>query len=511
MAAGETFVLQGGTGRRLIEMCAPHGACALAPDEGLREYFDTFDWRLFHKGLMLVRRGRWVSLRHIDDERNVVQLKSRRSLQGVHWWDLPPGPLRDALKGALSVRALLPKARVDQRSQVFDIRNGDQKTVLRATLVRVDAAPGDPVQLIQLTGIRGYHDQYTAFRNRLTASAPVTPAASPYETALHSAGQRPGDYSSKLDLQLELQATGAQAAQAILRHLSATLRANEPGLRADWDTEFLHDYRVAVRRTRSALTQIKGVFEPQRRASFADAFRDLGRATGPLRDLDVYLLAQDEYRALLPRVLQPGASPLFDHLKIRRRRALRDMIEILDSEKYEALKRDWAAFVDDGIGSDMGPDAALPAIDLARRHIFKRYQRMIKRGRSIGTAAPDAELHRLRIDCKKLRYLLEFFGSLFARDTIDTLVRHLKKLQSNLGAINDLSVQQAELLRFVDEVLTRSRRPNRQLAVAATGGLIARLHERQQTVRGEFHELFARFAGPEQARLYRELFQGRQM
>ena len=39
-----------------------------------------------------------------------------------------------------------------------------------------------------------------------------------------------------------------------------TLRINEDGVRKDLDSEFLHDFRVAVRRTRSALSQIKGVF-----------------------------------------------------------------------------------------------------------------------------------------------------------------------------------------------------------------------------------------------------------
>ena len=51
--------------------------------------------------------------------------------------------------------------------------------------------------------------------------------------------------------------------KAILRHTLAVMRANEEGIKADWDTEFLHDYRTAVRRTRSALSQIPGIFPPE--------------------------------------------------------------------------------------------------------------------------------------------------------------------------------------------------------------------------------------------------------
>ena len=43
------------------------------------------------------------------------------------------------------------------------------------------------------------------------------------------------------------------AAAAILLRLLDTIDANVAGVLADTDTEFLHDLRVSVRRTRSAL------------------------------------------------------------------------------------------------------------------------------------------------------------------------------------------------------------------------------------------------------------------
>ena len=44
-----------------------------------------------------------------------------------------------------------------------------------------------------------------------------------------------------------------EAAAAILLRLLDTIDANVAGVLADIDTEFLHDLRVSVRRTRSAL------------------------------------------------------------------------------------------------------------------------------------------------------------------------------------------------------------------------------------------------------------------
>ena len=49
------------------------------------------------------------------------------------------------------------------------------------------------------------------------------------------------------------------AAKYIFSHLLKTMKDNEPGTIADTDSEFLHDFRVAVRRTRAGLSQLKGV------------------------------------------------------------------------------------------------------------------------------------------------------------------------------------------------------------------------------------------------------------
>ena len=82
----------------------------------------------------------------------------------------------------------------------------------------------------------------------------------------------------------------------------------------------------------------------------------------------------------------------------------------------------------------------------------------------------------------------------------------MKKLQDNLGDFNDLSVQQQELLTYLNGVLSRSQRADRLLCAAAIGGLIARLHGQQQGVRREFASVFAVYAENKNVRLYRDLF-----
>ena len=102
--------------------------------------------------------------------------------------------------------------------------------------------------------------------------------------ALAAAGRVPGDYSSKLGFRLDPEQRADVTAKEILLHLLDTIEANVPGTRANLDSEFLHDLRVAVRRSRSALTQIKSVFAPEVVEDYKERLAWVGQITGPVRD-----------------------------------------------------------------------------------------------------------------------------------------------------------------------------------------------------------------------------------
>ena len=79
-------------------------------------------------------------------------------------------------------------------------------------------------------------------------------------------------------------------------------------------------------------------------------------------------------------------------------------------------------------------------------------------------------------------------------EEVELLIRHMKKLQNNLGDYNDLSVQQEMLGSFRSPV--RVDDPKQVLIIAAAlGGLVVRRADRQRQVRGEFDATFADFAG----------------
>jgi len=77
---------------------------------------------------------------------------------------------------------------------------------------------------------------------------------------------------------------------------------------------------------------------------------------------------------------------------------------------------------------------------------------MVKAGGAIDGETPAERLHDVRILGKKLRYLLEFFRSLYAEEEIDIAIKELKRLQDNLGDFNDYEVQGAAMGRFAEEL-----------------------------------------------------------
>ena len=268
------------------------------------------------------------------------------------------------------------------------------------------------------------------------------------------------------------------------------MQANEAGLREDLDPEFLHDFRVAVRRTRSCLGQVGDVFDEAATRRFAGEFAWLGQLTGPPRDLDVHLLSLQGHEAELPASARGALSPLAEHLKLRREAAHAEQLAGLDSARYRRLKREWRRLLEtDADGG--GANAARPIREMAGERIERAFLRVRKRGRHLSPETPAAAIHELRIACKKLRYLLEFFRSLFAAGRVSAFIRSLKRLQDDLGEYNDLEVQQGALQDTARELFAAGGSDASALLTA--GRLVDRLESRQAAARGRLADEVGRF------------------
>src|SRR5580700_6773084 len=250
-----------------------------APGSGARQHtwLDTFDWRLNRAGLVLEyehqnRGGRLLLTRTevLQAEQLVLGWRSGRPRLAE---DLPTGPVRDQILKLASPRALLPMATASGSVSVIRLLNADGKTVAqlvvdRSTVTRAGQAVPLPPRLA-IAEVRGYPGQA-----RLAA--------------LHAVGRHPDDYSNGVTTEITAQMPASVAVATLLLGLLDTLEQNVDGVLRDIDTEFLHDLRVAVRRTRSALKLLGDVLPETTR--YAAEFKWLGDLTTPVRDLDVHLL-----------------------------------------------------------------------------------------------------------------------------------------------------------------------------------------------------------------------------
>lgn len=473
------------------------GRCDFDPPLAVTQrYFDSFDWRLYLAGATLVHNGtHWQLL----DLKNGSVRASQPSWSET--WprfarDFPAGTtLRELLDSLLSIRALIHLLSTSGQRRVWRLQNQDDKIVLRGVAVELAvrrspaAAATTAFRWLELQPLRGYEEDAETAEARASGLGCKTLNEPPLGGMLRAVGFRPCDYSPRFAAMLDRKMSARTAFAEISRILVRAARRNEIGVTADVDTEFLHDWRVAIRRQRSALTIFKGVLPAPAMATYAARFADLARLTGPLRDLDVYLLDETRYRTLLPDTLQPGLDRFFDRVRTQRINELRRVQDGLAAPGYRQLFGQWLALLD---SPHSGPNAEIPVLELACNRLQRRWRRVLRDGHRIGPDSADSALHSLRIQAKKLRYLLEFFASLFPADDVAALVKQLKHIQDNLGAYNDLNVQhqqlQADLDRLLDPVAERT------LEAAALGGLIAALTAERNQVRERFTQVFAAFA-----------------
>jgi CHAD domain-containing protein len=478
-----------------------------------RTYYDSFDWRLYLDDSLLedTRDGNSHTLiwRTLKGEARCPRLKLNKAPRFVQ--DLPPGPFRKRLEPVLEMRELVPKFRIRSRTHTLRILNKDEKTVAwlvfeENTLPRQKGVrSGTLDNRVAVIPVRGFPKPSTEVAKLLQEHG-LTPAPGDLMQAVLSlSGETPGSYSSKLNLELDPAMRADQATRVIMHRLLDIILQNEAGTRTGTDTEFLHDFRVSLRRTRSALSQIKEVFPKRIVDRYKTEFAWLGQITSPSRDLDVYLLQFNEYRDSLPTSMQTDIEPLRTFLIRHQKIENKNLVKALDSARYRRLIMSWRAVLEEPVNERSTlKNAGRPVLEVASERIWRIYRRVIKEGNAITFESPAEALHDLRKTCKKLRYLMEFFQSLYTSGNIKGLIGALKTLQDNLGDFQDYEVQVLTLKKFSHQMVAEgSVSPDTLLAM---GVLIDGLERRQQLAHEEFSGRFAGFSQQKNQERFRKLF-----
>ncbi len=412
-----------------------------------RVHYDTADWQLSLCRLALCVNAKTLALRSYDAVFPLEELPCP-TLPATAT-DLPESRLRERLVTLIDD---LPLTRLfSLHSRTLPIRILDQRQKTTARLIIEEHALAKKNQGLALRPriwvqpLRGYQREAQRLVLWCQEQDLIPATGSVNQEVLAIAGRSPGKYSVKRPLPLPPEVSVERAVRRLLRLLLAMVRYNERGLRQGDDPLYLHDFRVAVRRARSLLGQTREVFPAKATQRFRKALAHLGRSTGSARDLDAFLLVQDTYRQRLPADSRAALQPFSAFLQQERREHYRTLVKTFETKRYRAVMREWETFATQ-------PEEDDPHTPTVEAFVLER---VVEKYRALALIEPhslqhaDSErLHRLRIECKKLRYLLDFFITALPELPVRDVLKQLKRVQRTLGRIQDISVQSVLIQQF---------------------------------------------------------------
>lgn len=261
------------------------------------------------------------------------------------------------------------------------------------------------------------------------------------------------------------------------------------------DPKGLHSFRVAIRRLRSLLREYQPWMGRVAGRKVRRRLRDLTRMTNDERDADVQISWLQAQRGQLTRIEQPGYRFMLHRLRDRKRSARRsaggstgrdfaDVLRMMGNRLDEAGMTEPCAFREaflERLASGAGE--LQPCLS------------------AISGADDEENVHRARIQVKRLRYLVEPMRRESPEARV--LVQRLKELQVLLGELHDIHVLEDELGAAIEEAATETARRLHHLALAGDEALLEREQARDERpgllalaalARARRDALFAEFA-----------------
>jgi CHAD domain-containing protein len=243
----------------------------------------------------------------------------------------------------------------------------------------------------------------------------------------------------------------AEAGRKIFAQQVRHMKNHEAGSRTGEDIESVHQMRVAIRRMRSLFNLIDAHYRPKTVAKYERGLRDIARALGVIRDLDVLILDLQEFQASLPPESQRAMAQVVSTLDDRRSACRIRLNQLFDSKRYARFLRQFQRLSKrSGQGArrvkkDETPHQARHVLPLLLHERLAR----VKAYDSVLPASEDAILHALRVEYKQLRYALEFFQPILG-SSARRFLQQAKKMQDILGRINDIAVFSDYISRLDD-------------------------------------------------------------
>jgi CHAD domain-containing protein len=240
------------------------------------------------------------------------------------------------------------------------------------------------------------------------------------------------------------------------------------------DVRGLHQARVASRRLREAVPVLSAGLEGVKTKKTRRTIRKVTQALGSVRELDVALRLIDELAAA-DDISRPALQEVRLHVATDRERRREQMLARLSSIDITKLDRRLAR-----LGGASDEDTRGAWRDALASRLLKGAKRLAQSVAAAGQLYAPEQLHRVRIDAKKLRYALELAsdsGVLAARP----LVTAVKRVQMTLGTLHDLQVLQSHVAAVQLAQASDAAAPHEALAAIA-----GRIEEQCRVLHGRY-------------------------
>ncbi|TAN20422.1 MAG: CHAD domain-containing protein [Actinomycetota bacterium] len=450
----------------------------LAPVEGEPEFrkgvlklLDTFDWALDRSEMSLKLHETNNSAQLVFSEPSFY-LISEMPFSNSNW--LSPGSFEDPflsrrLPQVTSDRALIVQAATAADSCQFKLYNAEGMDASTVWLYRLPEIDQCSVLLISKRGYESFHQKIR--RSLLDAFEELNLGVNngdPFEIILNKHGRSKRDYQTKFSLEVDRSTYGCIALGQALASEELRAQRNAAWLKEHPDPEFLHDFRVAMRRSSSFIKSLGSLLAPLDTAWFRTELKLFINTTSPIRDLE-------NLGALAERQLErdPNNAALrgfSSRIAKDVSKGYADLSDLVPSSRFEHLLSTWDRlarqclslslitspppgknYFNYGKNHDPAITPKTKLSDSAKALLLKSGVSLIKRAKKTKRNMTAESLHRLRKEVKTFRYLLEFFEPVLEPVRTREVIIRIKRLQDALGQHQDSVVQLQLLARLCEK------------------------------------------------------------
>lgn len=443
-------------------------------------YFDSRDLALMQAGITLrLRRSNDRQVQTVKfASRSMASLSARGEVEVVMSGErpdvlaIPDERLRGELLAILADQALEPIFETEFTRT--SVRYADGSAVWRVDLDAGEVRAGfarEPISEVEIELVEGPTSRLFEIALALADAVPLWPGTRSKAERGHAlrTGERPRAVRARPP-ELYGRETLLEAVVEIAGSCLEQIGANADVAFAAEDPEGVHQMRIGIRRLRALLVRLRAAWPSARLGRMSKQLEWLSGLLGEVRDLDVFIeerlgplcgVRPDDIG--LARLLEQAAQ-MREERRVLLRRGLR-------SPRYTRLLLElghWIALMQEPVTpiDERAPRLERPVREFADAALT-RLRAKVERLAAPALTGTAAERHALRIALKKLRYFTEFFAGLYDARDVKRALKRLARLQSALGALNDV-----EAGGHVVRSLVAQADPEFVLDLARAGGFV---------------------------------------